>query len=87
MLLSIIVAHDKERNIGKDGQLPWPHMAGDMSWFVSKTKGKPVIMGRKTYESIGRILPNRKNIILTRDKDYRVEGATVVNNVTNAIRI
>ena len=85
MKLSMIVAVDNNMNIGKDGTLPWGHLPADMGWFVKNTRGKPVIMGRKTYESIGKLLPNRQNIIITRDTDYEVKGAWVVNSPMEAL--
>ena len=85
MILSLIVAHDDNRNIGINNELPWAFTPADMSWFVKNTKNKPVIMGRKTHESIGKILPNRTNIILTRDTSYRVEGAIVVHTPMAAL--
>ena len=64
--LSIIVATARNNVIGKNNQLPW-HLPQDLQYFKSKTTGKPVIMGRKTFESIGRPLPNRINIVITRN--------------------
>lgn len=69
MRISIIVAMDEKRGIGKAGQLPW-HIAEDLKNFKKITTGHPVIMGRKTFESIDRVLPNRTNIIITKDKDF-----------------
>ena len=85
MIISLIAAMDKNRVIGKDGKLPW-HLPKDMKYFRDKTKGKPVIMGRKTYESIGRPLPERTNIIISRDKDYKVEGCIVVHSIDEALK-
>ena len=65
MSLSLIVAMTKNRVIGKDNQMPW-HLPADLAWFRQNTTGKPVIMGRKTFESIGRPLPKRTNIVLSR---------------------
>jgi dihydrofolate reductase len=80
MQLSIIVAMDKNRVIGKGDALPW-HISSDLKNFKKITMGKPIIMGRKTHESIGRPLPGRENIILTRDKTYQVDGCTVLHNL------
>ncbi len=80
MQVSIIVAMDRNRVIGKDDTLPW-HISSDLQNFKKITMGKPIIMGRKTHESIGRPLPGRENIILTRDKDYQAEGCTVLNSL------
>ena len=63
MTLSLIVATTKNNVIGKDNQMPW-HLPADLAWFRKNTTGKPVIMGRKTFESIGRPLPKRTNIVL-----------------------
>ena len=76
MNLSIIVAKSINNVIGVDGDLPW-HLPEDLKNFKAVTMGKPLIMGRATFESIGRPLPGRRNIIITRQKDYKVEGAEV----------
>ena len=73
MQLSIIVAMNKNQVIGKDGALPW-HISSDLKNFKKITMGKPILMGRKTHESIGKPLPGRENIILTENKDYFSEG-------------
>lgn len=65
MKLSLIVAMTENRVIGLDNQMPW-HLPADLAWFKQNTLGKPVIMGRKTFESIGRALPKRRNIVLSR---------------------
>jgi len=82
--VSLIAAMSKNRVIGKNNELIWD-IPEDMKWFREKTKGKPVIMGRKTHESIGRLLPKRKNIIITRKLDYSVKDAIVVNSIEKAI--
>jgi len=69
MTLSLIVATTKNNVIGKDNQMPW-HLPADLAWFRKNTTGKPVIMGRKTFESIGRPLPKRTNIVLSRCLTY-----------------
>ncbi|MCP1184923.1 dihydrofolate reductase [Paenibacillus sp. 1781tsa1] len=84
--LSIIVATDKNGLIGNDGRLPW-HIPWDLKYFKEMTVGKNLIMGRKTYESIGKILPNRTNIILTTKENYQAEGCIVVNNMDEVIKI
>src|SRR3989338_8105608 len=84
MIISLIAAMDKNRVIGKDNSLPWK-LPEDMKRFRGITKGKPVIMGRKTFESIGRPLPDRKNIIITRDRNYKAEGCIVVNSKEEAL--
>ncbi|GEK34173.1 dihydrofolate reductase [Kurthia sibirica] len=83
-MISLIVAHDKNRVIGLNNQMPW-HLPGDLAYFKRMTMGKPIIMGRNTFESIGRPLPGRKNIIITRNKNYEAQGASVVHSLTEAI--
>ena len=80
MQLSIIVAMDKNRAIGANGTLPW-HLSSDLKNFKSITMGKPIVMGRKTHESIGQPLPGRENIILTRDETFFAEGCTVLHSL------
>ncbi len=82
----LIVALSENRVIGKDNALPW-HIPEDLQHFKEVTLGHPVIMGRKTFESIGRLLPKRMNIIVTRDASYKVEGATTVNSLVQAVEI
>lgn len=76
MKISLIAAMDRTNVIGKDGALPWS-LPADLAHFKSITMGKPVLMGRTTHESIGRCLPGRRNIVLTRDTKYQSEGAEV----------
>jgi len=83
-MISIIAATSKNRVIGKDGKLPWS-LPEDMNFFRETTKNCTVVMGRKTFESIGRPLPNRKNIILTRDTDYKKDGCLVYNEIQKII--
>lgn len=85
-MISLIVAHDPNRVIGQDNKMPW-HIPGDLAYFKEKTMGKAIVMGRKTFESIGRILPGRKNIIVTRNPSYKAEGAEVVTNLTDAVAL
>jgi len=80
MQLSIIVAMDRNRVIGKGDTLPW-HISSDLKNFKKITMGKPIVMGRKTHESIGRPLPGRENIILTRDENYSSESCTVLHSM------
>ena len=84
MKLSIIAAMDKNRVIGKDGNLPW-HISSDLKNFKKITMGKPILMGRKTHESIGEVLPGRENIILTKKRNYFVEGCIVKNNLDEVL--
>jgi dihydrofolate reductase len=71
--------------IGRDNTLPW-HLPEDLKRFKRLTMGKPIVMGRKTFESIGKPLPGRQNIVVTRDANYRREGVTVVNDAESALR-
>ena len=86
MIISIIVAMDRNGVIGLEGDLPW-HLSSDLKHFRAITMGKPLIMGRKTHESIGRPLPGRKNIVLTRSKDFLAEGCVVVNSQEQALEL
>jgi len=85
-ILSMIVAHADNRVIGKDNDMPW-HLPADLAYFKKTTLGKPIIMGRKTYESIGRPLPGRKNIVISRDGSYQAEGVDVVGSVDAALAL
>lgn len=82
--LSLIVAMDQNRLIGKNNDLPW-RLPADLRHFKSKTMGHPVLMGRKTYESIGKPLPGRTNIVMTRDEAWTAEGCIVVHSIEQAI--
>ncbi|MDX2061813.1 MAG: dihydrofolate reductase [Bacteroidia bacterium] len=84
MTLCLIAAVAENLAIGKEGKLPW-HLPADLRHFKELTLGSPILMGRKTYESIGRLLPGRANIIISTNADYRVEGATVVRSLPSAI--
>jgi dihydrofolate reductase len=77
MIISLVAAASDNNVIGKNNALPW-RMPADMKFFKNLTMGHTVVMGRKTYESMGKPLPGRKNIIITRNKDFRAEGCTVV---------
>ncbi|CAM3896509.1 dihydrofolate reductase [Mesobacillus zeae] len=79
-MISLMWAMDENRVIGKDNQLPW-HLPEDLKFFKRITTGHPVAMGRKTHESIGRPLPNRENIIITRNMEYASENCTVLHSV------
>lgn len=85
MDISIVVARTKNNVIGKDNEMPW-HLPVDLAWFRQNTIGKPVIMGRKTYESIGRLLPKRPNIILSRS-GFTVEGAYSACSLAQAVEL
>ena len=83
-VISFVVAVTRNHVIGRDGGLPW-RLSSDLKRFKALTLGKPVVMGRKTWESIGRPLPGRANIVISRDPDYRVEGAETVTSLDAAI--
>jgi len=83
--LSLIVAVSRNGVIGNKGKLPW-HLPEDLKHFKEQTLGKPVIMGRKTWDSLGKPLPGRANIVITRDKNFRAEGATVVHSFDEAVK-
>lgn len=82
--ISLIAALDRNGVIGDDGRIPW-RLPADLKYFKRVTMGKPLIMGRKTYESIGHPLPGRHNIVLTRQRDYRAPGCTVVHSLEEAL--
>lgn len=82
--LSMIVATDIDGLIGCDGKLPW-YIPWDLQYFKKTTLNSNIIMGRTTYESIGKVLPNRTNIIITSDQNYAIENAIVVNNIEKAL--
>ncbi|HEY0067168.1 MAG TPA: dihydrofolate reductase [Flavisolibacter sp.] len=84
MILSLLLAADENNVIGKDNQLPW-HLPGDLRYFKNQTWAMPILMGRKTYESIGKPLQGRKSIVITRSRDWKQEGIDVVHSVEEAI--
>ncbi|MBW3141072.1 type 3 dihydrofolate reductase [Ferrimonas balearica] len=84
MRIALIACMARNRVIGKDNQMPW-HLPADLKHFKAVTLGKPVVMGRRTFESIGRPLPGRHNIVITRQPDYAPEGVTVVASIEAAI--
>ncbi len=84
--ISIVVAISENNAIGKDNQLLW-HLPADLKHFKNITTGHTIIMGRKTYDSIGKPLPNRRNIIITRQKDLNLEGVEVVNSLEEALSL
>jgi dihydrofolate reductase len=79
-MISFIVAMDENRVIGKDNQLPW-HLPEDLKFFKRTTMGHPIAMGRKTHESIGRALPGRENIVITRQLDYKGKDVTIFYSI------
>ncbi len=86
MIISLIVAISNNYCIGKDNQLLW-HLPKDLKFFKQHTTGKPIVMGRKTYDSIGKPLPNRRNIVISTNKNLLIEGAEVVSNFQEAIAL
>lgn len=83
-MISLIAAMDKNRVIGVENKLPW-HLPVDLKFFKDKTMGHHVIMGRKTFESVGKPLPGRMNVIVTRQAGYKVAGAHVVHSLDAAV--
>ena len=86
MRLSIVVAMDDNRLIGSKNQLPW-HLPADLAYFKKLTTGKSILMGRKTYDSIGRPLPNRRNIVITRNANISIPGCEVVSSIDHALKL
>jgi dihydrofolate reductase len=84
--LTAIVAMTPERVIGKNGGLPW-HLPEDLAFFKRTTSGHPIVMGRKTFESIGKPLPKRRNIVLTRDRDWSAEGVEVIHEPDDLLKL
>lgn len=84
MTISIIVAIAANRAIGLNNKMPW-HITEDLQRFKAITMGSPVVMGRKTFESLPGALPGRKNVVITRNEEYKAEGAVVVHSLEEAI--
>ncbi len=84
MKISLVVAAADNNGIGKDGQMPW-HLPNDMKHFRNITWGMPVVMGRKTFESLGKPLKGRKNIVISRQPSWKAEGTVVVKSIEDAI--
>ncbi|MFD0697321.1 dihydrofolate reductase [Paenibacillus sp. GCM10027628] len=85
MSISFIFAMDRNRAIGVNNKLPW-HLPADLKFFKSVTMGHPILMGRKTYDSIGKPLPGRRNVILTQNSQFQAEGCEVVHSVEEAVQ-
>lgn len=83
--IALVVAAAENHVIGRDGGLPW-HLSDDLKYFKRVTMGRPLIMGRKTFDSIGRPLPGRLNIVVTRDPSYQPDGITVCHSLADALR-
>ena len=84
--LTLVVALDAQRGIGIDNKLPW-HIPEDLAHFKRLTSGHPIIMGRKTFDSIGRALPNRRNIVITRNAEWRHDGVEAVGSLPEALAL
>ncbi len=84
--LSLLVAADENNVIGKNNQLPW-HLPNDLKYFKNLTWAMPILMGRKTFESIGKALPGRKSIVITRNKNWQLTGVDVVYSIDEAIEL
>ena len=84
MIISLIVAMDKNNLIGKNNKIPW-HIPGELKRFRAITMGKPIIMGRKTFESIGKPLDGRENVVLTNNKSYKQAGVKSYHNISEVI--
>lgn len=86
MRIALIVARADNGVIGRDNGLPW-RLSEDMKYFKATTMGKPLVMGRKTFESVGRPLPGRTTIVVTRDRDFGAEGVKVTHDLDSAVRL
>ena len=86
MKLALICAVAENRTIGRNNSLPW-HLSEDLKYFKRITMGNSIIMGRKTWESIGRALPGRTNIVITSNTDYEAEGVKVVGSLEAALKL
>ncbi len=86
MRISMVMAMDSNRLIGKDGGMPW-HISADLQYFKRITMGKPMIMGRKTYESIGKPLPGRQSIVVSRNPDWAAAQVQVASSLEGAIEL
>ena len=84
-IITLVVAMNKNNVIGVDDQLPW-HIPEDLKYFKHVTLGKPILMGRKTFDSIGRVLPGRANIVITRDTAWQHAGVEIFNCVEKALK-
>lgn len=86
MRVAVIVAVAENGVVGKDNALPW-HLPEDLKYFKAKTLGKPIVMGRRTFESIGKPLPGRTNIVISGNRDYAAPGVTVVSSMAEALEL
>ena len=83
-MISMIWAMGRDNSLGLKNRMPW-HLPADLAYFMKTTLGKPVIMGRKTFESLGKPLRGRENIVITRSSDFNCEGCTIVDSIEKAI--
>lgn len=86
VIVALIVARAENGVIGLDGKLPW-HISADLQFFKAQTVGKPIIMGRKTFQSIGKPLPRRTNIVVTRDEAWTAPGVVVAHDINTALAL
>ncbi len=84
--ICLVAAMGHNRAIGLDGKMPW-HLPGELQHFKATTMGKPIVMGRKTWQSIGRPLPGRQNIVISRNRDYAQPGVVLCNSLQQAVEI
>src|SRR6478672_12180489 len=84
--ITLVVARARNGVIGRDGSLPW-HLPADLKRFKALTMGSVMVMGRKTFESLPGLLPGRRHVVLTRDRDWKADGAEVAHSVDEAVRI
>lgn len=85
-MISLMLAMDENRLIGRDNQLPW-YLPADLQYFKKVTMGHPIVMGRKTFESIGRVLPGRENIVVTRNAEFKAEDVTVLHSIDDVKKL
>jgi len=85
-IVTIVIARAENGVIGRDGKLPW-HLPEDLKRFKALTTGTSMVMGRKTFDSLGRLLPNRQHIVLTRDRSWSAQGADVAHDVPGALAL
>ncbi|MHC5251981.1 dihydrofolate reductase [Listeria kieliensis] len=85
-MITFIWAQDEQGNIGKDNTMPW-HLPADLAYFKKQTTGHTIVIGRKTYESFGRALPNRRNIVLSRDRNLRLPDAEVIHDKEEVLKL
>ena len=84
MAITLVVAHTENRVIGRDGGMPW-HLPADLAHFKRVTMGKPMIMGRRTFDAIGKALPGRRSIVVTRDRSWSAPGVEVAHSIDDAL--